>query len=309
MNTCAHIYCRAPMPSGAEACPVCDHPVDPAKLKDPGFLMRSVGGLPKLGPILDLHQILPRHPMALPAQRMLMEGLDIERALLQSVPPEAQKLQGNAELAEVRAKHPEQFVTSWYIDPREEGALEQLQAARAADAQVIKLLPVAGYRLDEERFHPFWEAVQDMGLVLLVHTGFITARHKEEEHAAGRFFNASFGDPLQLDEPARRFPRARILMAHGGGAIFHEAGAQLLTQHENIRADISGMGIFALQRWLKLGVTLDWSQVVWGNDSPFFHYPMNLRLLVHSLERAGAQELLRPLLYDNGQRLLQDWLA
>ncbi len=141
--------------------------------------------------------------------------------------------------------------------------------------------------------------------MLLVHTGFITARHKAEEAAAGRFFNASAGDPLQVDEPARRFPEVSIILAHCGGAIFHEAAAQLLTQHDNIWGDLSGFGLFALQRWLRLGTTVDWSKMFWGNDSPFFHYPANLRLLATTLEEAGAASLLPALLADNGARFCE----
>jgi predicted TIM-barrel fold metal-dependent hydrolase len=310
VKSCPHIYCRASVAPDADACARCGHPMDPARLRDPSFLMEAVGGLSGLpGAIVDMHQILPTHPMALPAQLMLMDALGIGRALLQSVPAEATSLRGNEALASARTDHPDRFISSWYIDPREPDALAALDQAQAAGARVIKLLPVVGYRLDDPALLPFWARIGELGLVVLVHTGFITARHKAEEAAAGRFFNAGFGDPLQLDEPARRFPGVPIILAHSGGALFYEAGAQLLTQHDNIWGDVSGFGLFALQRWLSLGVTLDWSKVFWGNDAPFFHYPANLRLLQSALAAGDAVELAPALLHDNGAAFCDRFLA
>lgn len=306
MTCCIHVYCRAPLPDGAQACARCGHPVDAQRLRDPRWLMQAAQALPRpVQPILDMHQILVQHPMALPAQLMVMDGLGIERALLQSAPPQASSLQGNEALAKASRDNPGRFITSWYVDPRSPDALDELQRGADSGARLVKLLPVAGYRLDDPALLPFWEAVDALGLALLVHTGFITARHKAEEAKAGAWFNASLGDPLQVDQPARRFPNVTIILAHSGGAIFHEAGAQLLTQHDNVWGDISGFGLFALQRWLRLGTTLDWGKVVWGNDSVFYHYPCNLRLLAWTLEQAGAEDLAPGLLRDSGRALIE----
>jgi predicted TIM-barrel fold metal-dependent hydrolase len=293
------------VPKVSELCPRCGHPVDPQKLRDVGFLMESLKHVPRPVPaILDMHQILVRHPMGLAAQIMCMDALNIERAVLQSAPPQATSLLGNEDLALASSAHPGRFVTSWYVDPRSHDALDQLLAARTNGAKLIKLLPVSGYRLDESRFRPFWRRVQELQLALMVHTGFITARHKAEEAKADAFLSSTFGDPLQVDEPARRFPDVLVLLAHSGGAIFHEAGAQMISQHDNVWGDVSGFGLFALQRWLRLGVTVDWSKVVWGNDAPFYHYPCNLRLLMDSLDRADSLALAPDLLYKNGRTLL-----
>lgn len=301
MSRCAYIYCKAPLPDGADRCPRCGHPLDEARLRTQTFLIEAAMAVPERpAGIVDMHQIIPAHPKAAGAQNLVMDGLGIERAVLQSVPPEATSLQGNAELAALQAGDPDRYRASWYIDPREPDALAELEAAEAAGVRIIKLLPVVGYRLDDDRLLDFWRGVQAGGFTLLVHTGFITARHKAEEHAAGKWFNARYGDPLQLDHPARRFDDVPIIVAHSGGAIFHEAGAQLVTQHDNLFGDLSGMGIFALQRWLTLGTVVDWAKVFWGNDSPFFHYPSNLRILLDVLRQHDAMDLAPGLLRDHG---------
>lgn len=307
MNTCSHIYCKAPMPARSAQCARCGTPTDPARLKDPTFLQeaaRAVRGLPPS--VLDMHQILPKHPMALIGQLAMMDALNIGQALLQSSPPEATSLQGNPELRQLRTEQPTRFHISWYVDPRSPTALSELEAGAQAGARVVKLLPVSGYRLDAPEFLPFWEALSSLKLSVMVHTGFITARHKAEEAKAGAFFNSTLGDPLQLDQPARRFPTVPIIVAHMGGAMFYEAGAQLVTQHENIWGDFSGFGLFALHRLLRLGVTLDWGKVFWGNDSVFYDYPANLRLHLSAFADAGAERLVPHVFYDNGARFLEE---
>ncbi len=298
---CAYIYCRAPLPPG-DRCEVCGYPTDASRVSDPTFVQETLATMDFLpSGIVDMHQIVPNHPKALGGQKLFMDAMGIEWAVLQSAPAEATSLVGNAGLAALHDEDPKRFIHSWYVDPREADAIEQLQAAHDNKARVIKLLPVAGYRLDEARFIPFFEAVQQLGFTLLIHTGFITARHKEEEARANKFLNSSYGDPLQVDEPARRFPDIPFIIAHSGGAIFHEAGAQLVTQHDNIYGDLSGFGIVALTRWLQLHVAVDFDKVFWGNDALCTAYPTNLKLLHHALCRFGREGEFERLVRDNGR--------
>ena len=53
---------------------------------------------------------------------------------------------------------------------------------------------------------------------------------------------------------------------------------------------------FVLDRWLRLGVDVDWARVAWGNDGHPVTYPANLTLLVDTLDRHGAGGLLHRLL-------------
>ena len=151
--------------------------------------------------------------------------------------------------------------------------------------------------------------MDELGLVAMVHTGFITARHKEEEAAAGAFMASRFANPLFLDRPARQFPDLTFILCHTGGAVFHEEGAQMVTQHDNVWGDLSGFGLFALRRFLRPDVVVDWSKLFWGNDAPPNAYPFNLRLLLGTLADADEHGLVEPLLYGNGRRFVDQFLA
>ncbi len=308
MNTCQYIYCRTRFGDDEAACPRCGFPRDRAQLSDPAFFLGAdVEGLPPR--ILDMHQILPAADGMVEMQLAAMERFGIERALLQSVPPQATSLLGNDALSDLAARYGDRFWASQFADPRMPQATRALEAIAAAGGKVVKLLPPAGYRPDEAACDPFWEAMEALGLVAMAHTGFITARHKKEEAKAGAFMSSRYAHPLYWDRPARKFPTLTIILCHTGGALWSEAAAQMVTQHDNVWGDLSGFGLFALERLLRGRSAVDWSKLFWGNDSPPFAYPMNLRLHLAALRDAGAEDLAPLLFHDNGRGFGERFLA
>ena len=307
MGVCPYVYCRSPLSEPGTDCRVCGHPADPRQLHDPAFL--AALEVPDLPPsLVDMHQILPAFDGVLAVQEMAMTHFHIARALIQSAPPQATSLWGNEKLRELARDKGDRFWVSQFADPRMPGAVEALEAIAGAGLKVVKLLPPAGFRPDDPAFDPFWGAMERLGLVAMVHTGFITARHKAEEKKAGAFMSSRFANPIYFDQPARKFPALTIILCHTGGALWYEEGAQMVTQHDNVWGDLSGFGLFALRRLLRLGVTVDWSKLFWGNDSVPFAYPLNLRLLMDSLSREGAASLAPRLLHDNAMVFAERFL-
>ncbi|MEM7353442.1 MAG: amidohydrolase family protein [Acidobacteriota bacterium] len=308
MSTCHYTYCRAPLADGDTVCPVCSFPRDPTRLQDLSFLAGiAVDDKPER--IVDMHQILPAIDGVLEMQLAAMQGFGVTRVLLQSAPPQATSLWGNEQLLGLAQKHGDRFWASQFVDPRMQGAIDALEHFAQNGVKVVKLLPVAGYRGDDPALDDFWDAMQRLELVAMIHTGFITARHKAEEAKAGLFMSSRYANPLHFDLTARKFPRLTFILCHLGGAIWHEAGAQMVTQHDNVWGDVSGFGLFALQRLLHARATLDWGKVFWGNDSPPFAYPFNLRLHLTALRRYDALELAPRLLHDNGQSFGEQFLG
>ncbi|MCG6870876.1 MAG: amidohydrolase family protein [Gammaproteobacteria bacterium] len=308
MSACGYIYCRARLPADAPACPACGFPVDRSRLKDPAFVASvPVPDLPQQ--LVDMHQILPQMDGVLEMQLQAMSHFSIRRALLQSVPDQVASIWGNRQLRELGASHGEQFLISQFADPRMPDAIGVLQKISAAGVRVIKLLPVTGYEPDDPAFDEFWGAMQDLGLVAMIHTGFISARHKEEEARAGVFLNSRFANPLYFDQPARKFPRLQFILCHTGGPTWYEAAAQMVSEHDNVWGDLSGFGVLALERLLRVGANPAWEKLFWGNDSAPVAYPFNLRLHLNALEAAGRKDLAAALLHDNGQAFIQQFLA
>ncbi|MEZ4320329.1 MAG: amidohydrolase family protein [Myxococcota bacterium] len=311
MTPCPYVYCDAALPDGSDACPTCGHPRDVGRLQSSACFAELVLALkPRLPDrLLDLHQILPVHPRILPYQLGAMDALGIEHALLQSAPDAATTLSGNAALLEVQQAHPDRFWTSWFVDPAGPDAHAALDAAVAAGVRVIKLLPVTGWDPDDDALWPFWDALQAAGCVAMVHTGFFTARHRDEEARAGRFMRSWLGDPLRFDRVCRAFPDLRVILCHAGGSVYAPQAAEMMRQHPNVWGDLSGSGRFALRLLLSQPYPVDWAKLFWGNDSPPYAYPLNLRLLLHDLEAAGRTDLTEPLLYSNGARFAAEALA
>ena len=308
MPLCDYIYCRAAVPQGDDSCPSCGYPTDPARLRDAAFIAaQEVVGSPEA--IIDMHQILPAFEGVLEMQLAVMQRFGVRRALIQSAPPQATSLWGNEPLRKVAAEHGDRFWISHFIDPRLPQAVAALESFAAAGVKVVKLLPPAGWRGDDPAFEAFWGTMQDLGQVAMIHTGFITARHKKEEAKAGTFMSSRFANPLFFDRPARQFPRLQMILCHTGGALWYEEGAQMVTQHDNVWGDLSGFGHFALRRLLQLRVTVDWSKLFWGNDAPPFAYPFNLRLTLESLRRHGGEHLAQGLLHDHAQHFGDRFLA
>jgi predicted TIM-barrel fold metal-dependent hydrolase len=289
-------------------CGVCGFPRDRSKLADLAFLGSvAIDGKPEV--LIDMHQILPAVDGVLEMQLAAMRGFGIAKVLLQSAPPQATSLWGNDQLLDLARRHGDKFWASQFVDPRSPKAIAALEAFAAAGAKVVKLLPVAGYRADDPVLDDFWGAMERLGLVAMVHTGFITARHKKEEARAGLFMSSRYANPLYFDLTARKFPDLTVILCHLGGAIWYEEAAQMVTQHDNVFGDVSGFGLFALRRLLQGRATVDWSKVFWGNDSPPFAYPFNLRLHLAALRQAGALELAPALFHDNAQRFGERFLG
>jgi predicted TIM-barrel fold metal-dependent hydrolase len=301
MPVCQYVYCRTAFDDGADVCPACGYPRDPQRLRDPAFLLQArVDGLP--AGLFDMHQILPEMEGVAALQLLAMDRFGIERALLQSAPEQARSLWGNGKLLALAQQHPDRFWPSHFLDPRMPGAAEALAGVAARGVKVIKLLPPAGFAPDDPAYDGFWAAMESLGLVAMVHTGFITARHKEEEARAGVFLSSRWANPLFLDLPARKFPRLTFILCHMGGGIWYEEAAHMVTHHGNVWGDLSGSGVQALKRLLATRSPVDWEKVFWGNDSPPFAYPFNLRLHLAALREAGAERLAPALLRDNGRR-------
>ncbi len=316
MAICEYTYCRASFGDEHQTCPVCrfprrgtngESPRDKARLRDIAFLTSiPVDGKPET--ILDMHQILPAAEGVLEMQLAAMQAFGVARVLLQSAPPQATSLWGNDKLLALANQQGEKFWASQFVDPRMPDAVAALEGFAAAGARVVKLLPVAGYRADAPALDDFWAAMERLGLVAMVHTGFITARHKQEEAKAGHFMSSRYANPLYFDLTARKFPRLTVILCHLGGAIWHEEAAQMVTQHDNVWGDVSGFGLFALRRLLHKRATVDWRKVFWGNDSPPFAYPFNLRLHLAALRQAGAEDLATLLFHDNARRFGEEFL-
>jgi predicted TIM-barrel fold metal-dependent hydrolase len=195
------------------------------------------------------------------------------------------------------------------MDPRHPRARRRLKQYRERGVRVIKLLPCLGYQPDAPKWRRFFRTMEDEGHVVMVHTGFITARHKREERRAGVYLNSRYGRPVYFDELARRHPGIQFILCHMGGALWMREAVEMVNQHENVWGDVSGSGIAALRQVGREKLTVKWEKLFWGNDSAASAYPYNLHLLMHTLRETGLTGMAPGLLRQNGKKFIETYLS
>ncbi|MCB9687828.1 MAG: amidohydrolase family protein [Alphaproteobacteria bacterium] len=248
-------------------------------MRDPDFLEARIDAIARRLPphLEDRHQSLPAEVGVEAFQLVLQERLGLSAVHLRSGAPGHDAL-GDEGIASLAARDPDRTVVSRYLDPRAPGVLA------AGDVSVC---PAVGWRPDDPAFEPVWAELEARGARVLARTGVLATGHPG---------SSVLGEPLAWDPVCRRFPRLRLQLCGAGGAVAYEHVARMLAVHPSVRADVSGPGVRALDRWLRLQVDVDWSRVAWGNDGHPLTYPASLTLLIHTLDRHGAGGLLHGLL-------------
>lgn len=119
----------------------------------------------------------------------------------------------NAKLAE-KGITDRRFAAVGSVNPYREDAVQALRRLARSGVRFVKWLPnVMGIDPADRRIEPFYRAMNELGLVLISHTGHETALITPGDHPG-------VGDPQRLGNP-RRLRRAldagvTVIMAHGG---------------------------------------------------------------------------------------------
>lgn len=308
MRLCHYIYCRNSFEDSLTVCPVCGYPVDDSNVNALDVALKNMPELP-VKPVIDMHQIMPDGAGMVEAQLEMMKQISVDKALLQSVPAKVNSIMSNRQLLELSESHPDHFIISHFMDPRHPLANKRLRQYRERGIRIIKLLPCLGYWPDEKRWGRFFRTMESLGLAAMVHTGFITARHKDEERRAGVYLHSKYGRPIYFDILARKYPGIQFILCHTGGSIWTREAAEMVNQHVNVWGDVSGSGLLALRRILREHIEVDWSKLFWGNDSSPFMYPYNLNLLLNDLSETGHSDLTQKLLYDNANLFIKKFIS
>jgi aminocarboxymuconate-semialdehyde decarboxylase len=201
---------------------------------------------------------------------------------------------------------------------RELAGLMQLPGLRGAEIPAS----VGGDCLGDERFLPFWEAAEDLQALIFVHP---TTRGLGQPGLDARYLWNSVGNPLETTITAAhlatagvldRFPRLRILLAHGGGGL-HAVRGRLRRAHA-VRPEAAAQAPAgpdaALRRFYYDSLTHDQAlladlvsyagpeHVLLGSDRPFDMGTDDPAREVRALGLAPADEQL--ILGGNAARLL-----
>jgi aminocarboxymuconate-semialdehyde decarboxylase len=139
---------------------------------------------------------------------------------------EAARIQ-NDRIAEAVASHPDRYVPL--------GATVPLQDVDRAIAEMDRVIglgfsglqiggTIAGHNLDEPRFRPFWAAVEDRGIPVILHP----SGYPESQRLDDYFLVNCIGNPLETMVAATRMifsglfeehPGIALVLLHGGGYL------------------------------------------------------------------------------------------
>ncbi len=122
----------------------------------------------------------------------------------------------------------------------------------------VKLYPTyQQYYLNDPRMYPLYQAAQELGIPVLIHTG----------SSVFKGSRLKYGDPLHLDDVAVDFPRLPLVMAHSGRGFWYDRAFFLSRLHANIYMEISGLPPSKLMTYFpELARNTD--KVIFGSDWP-----------------------------------------
>ncbi len=178
-----------------------------------------------------------------PAKLAQLDALGLDGAIVSGIPPlfyyELDAGPGaavceavNGGLAEMAAESGGRLRWMAHVplqEPRRAAAMLEQAAADGAVGVHIGT-SIAGRRLDETEFEPFWAAAAETGLPVEVHPDFTYDRHPA---LAPYYLNNVVGLPLETTLTAARLicagvpdrhPRLRIVLLHGAGFLPYQAG-------------------------------------------------------------------------------------
>ncbi len=122
----------------------------------------------------------------------------------------------------------------------------------------VKLYPTyQHYYLNDPRMYPLYQAAQELGIPVLIHTG----------SSVFKGSRLKYGDPLHLDDVATDFPRLNLVMAHSGRGFWYDRAFFLSKLHQNLYMEISGLPPSKLLTYFP-ELALNTDKVIFGSDWP-----------------------------------------
>jgi uncharacterized protein len=169
----------------------------------------------------------------------------------------------NRYVADYVNKFPQKLIGFAGIDPTERSAVEEVRSVKHdLHLRGITLSPA------NQDFHPADSRAMDvcaeaerLGMPILVHSASTFTDQSKME----------FARPCLLDEVARAFPRLRIIVAQMGHPWIEETMC-LLSKHENVFSDVSGMLGRRWQAYNALVLAHEYGvidKLLFGSDFPY----------------------------------------
>jgi len=143
------------------------------------------------------------------------------------------------DIAAEAAEHADVLIPFGSVDPhRGRDAVEQARRlVRDHGVRGFKFHPsLQGFSPDDPQFHPLWEAIEELGVPALFHTG---QNGIGAGLPGGRGIKLRYSNPILLDDVAADFPGLTVILAHPSVPWQAEA-ISMATHKSNVYIDLSG---------------------------------------------------------------------
>jgi predicted TIM-barrel fold metal-dependent hydrolase len=206
---------------------------------------------------------------------------------------------GNDWLASLSGQFPGVLMGFGSVDPHSDSAVKELERCRDLGLKGLKFHPtMQQFDPGDQRFYPLWEKAEELGLILLFHTG--TCGIGAGTPGAGGT-KIRYSHPGFLDSVGADFPGVTWIAAHFGWPWFMECLAIALHK-SNVFIELSGWAPKYLPHEVvrEIGRRLN-AQTVFGSDYPF----ISLDRWFQEFEGLGlSDDAQRAILVDNATKLL-----
>ena len=205
------------------------------------------------------------------------------------------------EIAEGAARNNAVLIPCGSVDPRQ-GAAAVERARKLVEENGVKGFKfhpsLQGFDPSDEQFYPLYEAIQELGVPALFHTG---------QNGMGAGLPGGFGiklgysNPLLLDAVAADFPQLQVIMAHPSVPWQEEANS-IATHKSNVWIDLSGWSPkYFPESLVRASNRMLQDKVLFGTDYPL----ITPQKWLGAFEQAAFDDAVRPkILKSNAVRLL-----
>jgi len=205
-----------------------------------------------------------------------MDATGVEKAVI--VPADSKiavyNRQGNDEMLEAAAAHPDRFVafctaSPWYGDE----AVSEIRRAFHAGARGLKLHPVLqGFTITDDVARPLIEAAVEAGKPVFFHTG-----------------TPVCSTPFQLTEVAMRYPAGKFIMGHTAYSDYWNDVEASVAAAPNIYMETSAH-LASVMRLLVNNVGAD--RVMYGSDAPHNDMPIEVEKITRYVSDPEALRMV-----------------
>ncbi|MFH0809655.1 MAG: amidohydrolase family protein, partial [Pseudomonadota bacterium] len=173
----------------------------------------------------------------------------------------------NGYIASVCEKHPDRFILQANVGPIIQRGLDNAiweleYLVKERNCKLIKFYPPEDIYINDERLWPFYKKVEELGVVLTIHTGYVWVPPGKAKYCL----------PIQVDEVASKFWDMKIVAFHAGWPYCHDLNLTAAT-HPNVYISLS----LILAWWFNapyrlahiIGEAVQFAgedHIVWGTD-------------------------------------------